>query len=159
MSEIERDAKLWVHGETYGFKSLPPTKDHETIIKSVLICAKADGVLAAEERNWIVGRAAALGSNGYELAKTYPADEDVIDVLSQAPAVNKGGRRTVIYLAIKTCSADGELHPDEMTKIYQIAEKLGLAKDVVDSLKELCLEEAKVREKRIRLLFPNGAPY
>ncbi|NEP05986.1 MAG: hypothetical protein F6K25_26680 [Okeania sp. SIO2G4] len=159
MSDIEQDAKLWLHGETYGFKSLPPTKDHETIIKSVLICAKADGVLAPEERNWIVGRAAALGSNGYELAKTYPADEDVIDVLSQASAVNNAGRRTVIYLAIKTCSADGELHPDEMAKIYKIAEKLGLEKEVVDSLKEICAEEAQVREKRIGLLFPDGAPY
>ncbi|NET44224.1 hypothetical protein, partial [Okeania sp. SIO2B3] len=42
----------------------------------------------------------ALGSDGYELAKTYPADEDLIDVLSQASAVNNAGRRTVIYLAI-----------------------------------------------------------
>jgi len=159
MSNIEQDAKLWLHGETYGFKNVPSTKDHETIIKSVLICAKADGILTPEERNWIVGRAAALGSDGYELAKNYPADEDVIDVLNQASAVNNSGRRAVIYLAIKTCSADGELHPDEMTKIYEVAEKLGLEKEVVNHLKELCADEAKVREKRIGLLFPDGAPY
>ncbi|MEB3340239.1 TerB family tellurite resistance protein [Okeania sp.] len=159
MSDIEQDSKLWLVDEMYGFKSVPSPKDHETIIKSVLICSKADGVLAPEERNWIVGRAAALRSNGYELAQTYQADEDVIDVLSQADAVNNAGRRTVIYLAIKTCSADGELHPDEMAKIYQIAEKLGLEKEVVDSLKEICVEEAQVREKRIGLLFPDGAPY
>lgn len=156
---MEQDAKLWLHSETYGFKSLPSTEDHEIIIKSVLICAKADGVLAPEERSWIVGRSAALGSDGYELAKTYPADEDIIDVLSQASAVNNAGRRAVIYLAIKTCSADGELHPDEMAKIYDIAKKLGLEKEVVNYLKELCVDEAKVREKRIGLLFPDGAPY
>ena len=159
MSDIEHDSKLWLHNETYGFKSVPSPKDHETIIKSVLICAKADGVLAPEERNWISGRAAALRSDGYELAKTYPADEDILDVLSQSDAVNNRGRRTVIYLAIKTCSADGDLHPDEMAKIYQIAEKVGLEKEAVDSLKELCAEEAEVREKRIGLLFPDGAPY
>ena len=159
MSDIEQDSKLWLLNEFYGFKSLPPTKDHETIIKSVLICAKADGVLAPEERNWIAGRAAALNSSGYEQAKTYPVDEDILDVLSDGVTTNKSGRRTVIYLAIKTCSADGELHPDEMAKIYKIAEKLELAKEVVDSLKELCVEEAKVREKRIGLLFPDGAPY
>ena len=159
MSDMEQDSKLWLLGETYGFNSVPSPKDHETIIKSVLICAKGDGDLAPEERNWIAGRAAALRSNGYELAKTYPADEDVIDVLSQASAVNNSGRRTVIYLALKTCSADGELHPDEMAKIYQIAEKLGLEKEVVDSLKAICVEESQVREKRIGLLFPDGAPY
>ena len=159
MSNIEQDSKLWFHSETYGFKNIPPNNDHEAIIKSVLICAKADGVLAPEERNWIVGRTAALGGNGYELAKTYPADEDIIDVLSQASAVNNAGRRAVIYLAIKTCSADGELHPDEMAKIYNVAEKLGLEKEVVNNLKELCFDEAKTREKRIDLLFPDGAPY
>ena len=85
MSDMERDGALWMLKDVYGFKNLPPDGDYKAFIKAVLICAKGDGVLATEERDWVVGRAAAYRNTGYEIAKTYEADEDLLYVLSQAP--------------------------------------------------------------------------
>lgn len=159
MSDMDGDGKLWIMNQLYGFKSIPPDENYEAFIKAVLICAKADGVLAPEERNWVVGRAASFRTPVYELAKTYSADEDLLDVLNKASTLEKNGRRAIIYTAILACSADGEFHPDEREKVYTMAEKLGVKKEIVDSLEQLCAEEAQVREKRIGLLFPNGTPY
>ncbi|MGK7901841.1 MAG: TerB family tellurite resistance protein [Hormoscilla sp.] len=159
MSDMDRDAQLWTLKELYGIKSIPPAEDYETFIKAALICAKADGVLAPEERNWVVGRAATLRNPGYELAKNYPADEDLLDVVAKSSAVDKSGRRMLIYVAIQACAADGEYHPDERAKVHKMAKALGIEEDVVNQLEELCMSEAKIREQRIGLIFPEGVPY
>lgn len=159
MSEIDLDSQMWTMKELYGIKSIPPAEDYETFIKAALICAKADGVLAPEERNWVVGRAATLRNPGYELAKTYPADEDLLDVVAKSSTVNKSGRRMLIYVAIQACAADGEYHPDEQAKVHKMAKALGIEEDVVNQIEELCVSEAKIREQRIGLIFPDGVPY
>lgn len=158
MSEIEQDARLWIMNQLYGMKSIPANEDYETLIKAVLICAKADGVLAPEERNWIVGRAAAYHNPGYELAKTYPADEDLSDVLKKAPTQGDNPR-VIIYIAIQACAADGEYHPEEQAAIRKLAKYIGIEEEVVAQIEEFCVKEAKMREERIALMFPNGVPY
>jgi len=40
-----------------------------------------------------------------------------------------------------------------------MAELLGVTSDVVAQLVELHKEEEQLREKRIKLIFPNGSPY
>ena len=159
MSNMDRDAQMWILKQIYGFNTIPPTGDAETFTKATLICANADGVLSPEERNWVVGRAATIRSSGYELAKTYSADEDLADVLANSSAIDKSGRRSIIYVAIQACAADGEYHQEEREKIHAMAKSLGMEEDVVNQLEEMCIEEAKMREKRIALLFPEGAPY
>lgn len=159
MSDMDRDGMLWLINQLYGIKTIPPAQDYETFIKAALICAKGDGVLAPEERSWVAGRAAALRNPGYELAKSYPADEDLLEVLSNSSTVNKTGRRLIIYVAIQACAADGNYHDEERAKIIQMAKSLGIEEDVVKQIEEICIEEAKMREKRIGLIFPEGAPY
>ena len=159
MSDMDRDGVLWLINQLYGIKTIPPAQDYETFIKAALICAKGDGVLAPKERNWVVGRAAALRNPGYELAKNYPADEDLLEVISSSSTVNKTGRRLIIYVAIQASTADGHYHDEERTKILQMAKYLGIEEDVVNEIEEICIEEAKMREKRIGFLFPDGVPY
>ena len=159
MSDMDRDARMWIYNHIYGFNTIPPTGDAETFTKATLICAKADGVLSPEERNWVVGRAATISTSGYELAKTYSADEELADVLANSSAIDTNGRRSIIYVAIQACSADGEYHQEEREKIHAMAKSLGMEEDVVNQIEEICIEEAKMREKRIALLFPEGAPY
>ncbi|NET56845.1 MAG: hypothetical protein F6K47_11985 [Symploca sp. SIO2E6] len=159
MSNIEQDAQLWIFNQIYGFNTIPPTGDTEIFTKAILICAKGDGVLSPAERNWVVGRAASLRSSGYELAKTYSADEALADVLANSSAIDKSGRRSIIYVAIQACAADGDFNQEERDKIHAMAQSLGIEEDVVNQIEEVCLEEAKTREKRIALLFPEGAPY
>ena len=159
MSDMQQDARRWALKEVYGMTTIPPNQDYETLIKAVLICAKGDGVLAPEERNWLVGRAAAYRMSGYELAKTYSADEDLLEVLSEAPTMNASGRRLVIYLAFQACGADGDLHPEERAQINKMASYLGVSEDVVNQIEQFCIEEAEMRKKRVSLMFPQGIPY
>ncbi|MDY7014335.1 MAG: hypothetical protein SVX43_12190 [Cyanobacteriota bacterium] len=160
MSDKKQDAELWALNQLYGFKTIPPAEHYETFIKATLICAKGDGVLSPEERNWVVGRAAAFDSPGYELAKTYSADEDLGNVVTNSSTVDQeGSHRSIIYVAIQACTADGEYHPGEREQIHKMAESLGVAENVVNQIEELCVEEAKMREKRIALIFPEGTPY
>ena len=159
MSDMDRDAKLWMMNEIYGIKTIPPDEDYETYVKATLICAKGDGVLAQEERDWVVGRAATLRNHWYEFAKTYPADENLLDVIAKAHNVNKNGRRIIVYAAIKACSADGEYNQEERAKVAELAKTLGVEQEVVDRIEQLCKKESNIREERIALMFPNGIPY
>ncbi|MEQ9669092.1 hypothetical protein [Coleofasciculus sp. G2-EDA-02] len=97
MSDRERDGLLWQYKNLYGMKTIPPAENHYAFVKAVLLCAKGDGVLALEERDWVVGRTACYHTDTeYELAKNYPADEELVEVLAQAPTLNKSGRRAII---------------------------------------------------------------
>lgn len=159
MADMDRDGILWLINELYGIKTIPPAGDYETFIKAALICAKGDGVLAPEERNWVVGRAAALRNPGYELAKNYQADEDLLEVISNSATVNNTGRRLIIYVAIQASAADGEYNEEERAKVQQMAKSLGVEENVVKQIEDICIEEAKMREKRIGVIFPDGVPY
>ena len=142
-------------------KTAPPEREFEVFTKAVLICAKGDGVLAPEERTWIAGLAACYNTKNseYEMAKTYQGDDELLQLIAKIPAINNSGRRAVIYIAIKACAADGEYHPDERASVHKLAKYLGIEEDEVTQIEEICTEEAKIREKRIAALFPEGIPY
>ena len=159
MSNMDQDGSLWLFNQLFGMNVIPPTEDQETFTKAVLICAKGDGIIAPEERDWVVGRAAALRNPSYELAKTYAADEDIVEVISKSSAVDQSGRRTLLYVAIQACAADGEYSSEEREKVHQMAKFLGVEEDVVNQIEDFCAEEAKMREKRFSLIFPDGIPY
>lgn len=157
---MDRDGRLWLYKNLYGMNAIPPDENHYAFVKAVLICAKGDGVLAPEERDWVVGRTACYHSNTeYEMAKTYSADEDLLQVLGNAATLNKSGRRAIIYIAIQACSADREYHAEERAEVRKMAKYLGIEEEAVSQIEEICMEEAKMREKRIAVLFPDGIPY
>ena len=158
MFDVEQDARQWIMNELYGMKTIPANEDYEALIKAVLICTKGDGVLALEERNWVAGRAAAYHIPGYELAKTYEPNEDLLDVLRQTPTLGSSPR-VIIYIAIQACAADGEYNSGEQAAVRKLAKYIGIEEDVVTQIEEFYMEEAKIREKRIVLMFPDGIPY
>ncbi|MEQ9481071.1 TerB family tellurite resistance protein [Coleofasciculus sp. F4-SAH-05] len=154
MSSIKTDATLWMMDELYGIKEVPPDQDSESFTKAVLICSKGDGTISPEERAWFVGCSAAYhNTKGYELAKIYTGDDDLQKVIGESSNVaSRKGRLIIIYVAIKTCSADGGYHPDEQKKIHQMAAQLGIEESVVREVEQLCLEEAEIRQKRLAIL-------
>ena len=154
MSSIKTDGTLWMMDELYGIKEVPPDRDSESFTKAVLICSKGDGTISPEERAWFVGCSAAYqNTKGYELAKNYTGDDDLQKVLAGSSNVaSRKGKLIIIYVAIKTCSADGEYHPDEQNKIRQMAAQLGIEESVVREIEQLCVEEAEIRQKRLALL-------
>jgi len=64
----------------------------------------------------------------------------------------------MLYDAIKACSADGEYSSGERETVTKMAAKLGVDAEIVKQLEEICAEEAKLREKRLALIYPTGTP-
>lgn len=161
-TDFQKKGALWVFNQILGFANLPQTEDMETINKAILICAKGDGVLAPEERNWQISFMSAKGAPQSLLEKleTYEANDDLADLMSNASErVKNLVQRDIVYQAIKASAADGEYSPKEHEQICKMAELIGVSPDVVDQLVELHKEEEQLREKRIKLIFPNGSPY
>ncbi|MDC0742794.1 hypothetical protein [Polyangium mundeleinium] len=42
--------------------------------------------------------------------------------------------------------------------VIRMAAKLGVSEDLVRQIEEVCIEEARLREKRLKLVYPEGAP-
>ncbi|MBW4570525.1 MAG: hypothetical protein KME31_21615 [Tolypothrix carrinoi HA7290-LM1] len=150
---------LWLLKEKYTFSKVPSPEAYDGYLKSVLICANGDGKLAPEERDWVVGFACAYGASDslVEELKSYEATEDIEKVISVA-VESDGSRRYLVYEAIKACSADGEYSDPERATVAKMAAKLGISCDVVKQIEEICMEEAKLREKRLALMYPEGPP-
>ena len=149
---------LWAFKDKANFGA-PPTADDWSYMKAVLICANGDGTLAPEERDWAIGHAAAFGAPDSLLdeLKTYKADEDIEQVISATPA-SSASRRFLVYDSIRACSADGGYSDRERAMVIRMAAKLGLAEDLVRQIEEVCLEEARLRERRLKLVYPEGSP-
>lgn len=150
---------LWLIKDKTDIGAFPSAEIFESYIKAVLVCANGDGKLAPEERDWAVSHFAALGAPDSVLdeLKSYKADEDIEKIASATPVTNVS-RRFLVYDAIRACSADGSYSDPERATVIRMAAKLGIPEDIVRQIEEVCLEETRLREKRLTLLYPEGAP-
>jgi uncharacterized tellurite resistance protein B-like protein len=151
-------ARQWMFNILYGFKTPPNDEEMMTFAKALLTCAKADGKLAQEERDWVLGLYSARGASPESIdeLERYQGTDDPVALLDKHPLTSKS-RRALIYLAIRTCSADGSLHDAEWTEILRVAEKLNVDAKVAEQLRSFAEEEEQLRQKRIQLLFPSEA--
>lgn len=159
MSTNRERGYLWLIKDKTDIGSFPTADIFENYIKAVLICANGDGALAPAERDWAVSHFAALGAPDSLLdeLKSYKADEDIEKIVAATP-VTDVSRCFLVYDAIRACSADGAYSDPERATVIRMAAKLGIDEDLVRQIEELCLEEARLREKRLTLLYPQGAP-
>ncbi|MFC4112866.1 tellurium resistance protein [Nonomuraea zeae] len=148
----------WLYKKDWDFDSVPDGGTYEAYTKALLICSNGDGQITEEERAWVLGLAAALDAPAplMEELRTYPATEDVHDVLarSENAAANK---RALIYDAIRACSADGSLHPDELSAIRKMNHHLDHPDELVDQYLALHEQEQRLRAERVRLTWPDPA--
>ncbi|WP_424103160.1 TerB family tellurite resistance protein [Moorena producens] len=162
IEEVYKIVGLWFFQDTFGWhlSDLPPNDTYEALTKAMLICAKGDGVLAPEERDWIIGFSAVRGMSLplIEEMKKYEATEDIEAVISRTSQAIKA-KRAAIYYAIKACSADAEYHEGEQAYVRKMADLIGVSEEEVSQLEAMCLEEKRLQEKRVKLLFPDGLPY
>jgi hypothetical protein len=158
VSASERGA-AWLLKEMWDLGGRPPIEDYTAYMKSLLICANGEGTLSPAEREWVLGYCAALGAPPelMEELASYPADEDVAEVIARGRLADSTGRATVVFDAIRACDADGDLVAGEMQQITTMATRLGVA-DMVEPLIELYRREKEVRGERIKLLYPSGPP-
>jgi tellurite resistance protein len=157
-TNVAQLARAWIARETWGI-SPREDKDLAAIAKAVLICARGDGHLSPIEREWMLGAYAARGVSAelIDELRAYEGKEDLIEVL-ESTSVSHAAARVVLYLAIQVCSADGELHELELAAIIKMGAVLGVSAEVVRQLNALYQEEQLLRQKRIKLAFPDGPP-
>lgn len=153
----------WYYQDFWGWQpeEIPSAEVYTTYLKAQLIAANGDGTLTNEEKQWALGRAAACGCREEVLQEleTYPANEDIVEVLSQTQITNKSSsRKALLYFTIKVCAADGVYHDAEKKVLHQAAAALGISEDVVEEIEKLCAEEERLKQQRIQLLCPDGSP-
>lgn len=56
------------------------------------------------------------------------------------------------------CSADGEYSDPERATVTKMAAKLGISQDTVEQIERICIEEIELREKRVKLVYPEELP-
>ncbi|AKT43754.1 hypothetical protein [Chondromyces crocatus] len=149
----------WLFKDKANFGALPSDEAFDGYMKALLICANGDGTLAPEEREWAVGHAAALGATDklVDELKTYKAEGDIEQIIG-ADHASSESRRYLIYDAVRACSADGEYSDKERATVIKMGAKLGLSEELVREIEDICLEERRLREKRLKLLYPEGSP-
>ena len=152
---------MWVLREEEGFSELPKPSDLEIYMKSLLICANGDGRITEPERDWVLGIASAMGlpDEIVEQLKDYEAKDELNSLLAGGVETATGAPRSLIYNAIRACMADGELSDAELATIQTAASIMNVPEDVLEELKEIVLQQAKLRERRLELVFPQGIPY
>lgn len=151
----------WAIYQQNGFREIPPAEAFNAYMKALLICANGDGRLTQKERDWVSGFCSAIGGprSLVEELRIYPADEDIIAVLSTHEMVHQTSTRSLVFDAIRACAADGELAADEVNTIYKMAGRLNISSDTVAQLLAQHHQEELIRRKRLELVFPGGLPF
>ena len=154
------EGSQWAINHLYGITKYPDDADHTTYFKSLLLCAAGDGVLAPEERAWVVGLAATIAGEKYtEMVKNYAADEDLLQVLQQNSRIDSSARHVMLYDAIRASGADGAISDGERERIQKMANFMDVTKETVAELEKLYNEETAQSKKRRELLFPVNSPW
>lgn len=149
--------RKWMFNDLYGFAEPPTESEMAAFGKALLVCANGDGKLSQEERTWVVGLYAARGCSAEfaEALQRYDASDDIAALLDST-AKTSNARRSLIYLAVRACAADGELHPEEWQTILKMATRLNIEPAIAEQIRALHEQEAALRQKRIELIYPNG---
>lgn len=161
-------ASEWYVRFVHGFAPVPADEQHlsaylhdvKTFMQALLICANGDGKITSAERDWVTGFCSAMGGSEAMVREiaAYPADEDIELVVNRGHRVNRA-RHSVVYNAIRACSADGELHAGEVATIKKMAAALGVTEQAVEDLRALYDDEEKLKARRQELIYPGGSPY
>ena len=152
----------WYYKELWGWdlEKICTGAERPTFLKALLTAANGDGILSKAERDWVIGRAAAAGApeSLLEELETYPANEDISQLVANTLATNKS-KGAVVYFAIKASASDGEYNDAEKKAVRESAAAMGISEDVVKKIEDLHAREEQIKQERIDLCFPEGDPF
>jgi hypothetical protein len=138
----------------YGATDNVTEAENMAYAKGLLICAKGDGTISPQEREWVVGFLTTTGvsSSVVEMAKTYDGEDTIEDVLKVSPAM-PSYRHAMLYDALRCCASDGELHPEERARIGRMADVIGVSRELLAELEQLVQDDDKLRKRRHKLII------
>lgn len=150
--------ELW--GWDFDISKVSTAEEFKLFLKTVLIAANGDDIIAPEEREWVVGHATAMGAPDEMIQEleTYDGNEDIVEVVSKNMTMDKS-RRSVLYFAVKAAAADGVYHDKEKKEIRRAATAMGISEEVVEEIENICAEEELLKEKRVKVCYPDGDPF
>jgi signal transduction histidine kinase len=145
-------ALRWMGWETFEIPaeaySQLTQEDQRAWVRGMFACAGGVGLVTTAQREWAVAYETAAGAAAWVLdsLRSHELDETVADVLALPGMLHSA--RGLLYDAIRMCSSDGELTPDELARLRHSCAELGLADDVLDDLLGLVAEEQDLRRRR-----------
>ena len=97
MSKYRNDSLLWLLNYMVNFNSIPPAGDYLNYGKSLLICCKGDGNIAAAERAFVIGYFAAFGcpDDVLDTLATYDGTGDLKAILSSSSQLQMNSKAAI----------------------------------------------------------------
>lgn len=125
--------------------------------KALIVCAAGDGAISERERQWLIGYLITVGHSAavIEQIRTYSGGDSLADLIGDDPLLVLTGR-SMIYDALRTCAADGELAAGERDRILEAAAELGVPAETVAELEEIVRQEEALRKRRRKLILDDS---
>jgi signal transduction histidine kinase len=144
-----------VPGEAYDQLTDEDNLNHA---KAVIISAGGGEQITPEERAWLLGYHSAAGTADWvlELISTYDGDEPIGPIID-LPSMTET-RRGVLHDALRMCAADGDLRPDEVSRLQKGADEMAVPRRVFHELLEIVGHEGALRRRRYEIVVAPALP-
>lgn len=160
-AQPERDlaslaALCWIGWETFEIPAEAYNQiTHEnqrSWVRGMYACAGGVSRITPAERSWAVGYEAVAGAAPWVLdsLRTYEVDETVAEALALPGMENAA--RGLLYDGIRLCGSDGPLAEDELDRLQQASDDLGLSRDYFAALLAVVEEEQELKHRRYELI-------
>lgn len=142
----------------YGHGHVPNKSDFEYSWKAIKAVAAGDGVLSEPERLHLLGKMCAILTPPDIVEAVMRFDEHsekperLMAKILVPDEVRPGTGAWIVYEGLSVAISDGELAPREIDAVRNVAAAMGVKTHTVDTLIQLCRDEATMRVRRIAAL-------
>lgn len=152
---------LWLLREMWGFPQGVPEDQRLEYLRTIMACARGDGVLSPTEKSWVIGYGAACGAHQatVDALEAYDGNEDPIAILERNMPIAKSWGRVAIFDAIRAASADHDYADAERATIRRVARKLDIDDATVTAIEDVFRREQELKSHRIAVMFGEQIPY
>ncbi|GAA3523057.1 hypothetical protein GCM10022234_19050 [Aeromicrobium panaciterrae] len=127
-------------------------EDNLMAAKAAMLIAGGNRRITEREREWLIGyHTAARGADWVIAAIAAYDDSDTLDDMKVIPGFSQVARGEVYY-AIRLCSSDGPLTPDELSRLERSVDELGIAREEFEELLAIVAAEDELRHRRFNAI-------
>jgi hypothetical protein len=133
-------------------------EDNLNHAKAVIACAGGVQHVESREREWLLGYHSAAGTAEWvlETVATYDGVDAIAEIMD-LPSMT-ATRRGVLHDALRMCSADGPLRTEEVGRLRQGSEAMGIPAEVFSELQAIVVQEGALRRRRYELVVAPVLP-
>ena len=133
-------------------------EDNLISAKGGLLCAGGNARVTERERQWLLGYHAAAHTPDWVIEAIASFDDrETLADLMLVPGFASIARGE-LYTALRMCVVDGPLTADEVDRVRQAADTLGIDRAIVDELRDVVTAEQQLRERRYELIVAPVLP-